>query len=67
MPSPQGFPRILVINLCHIGDAVMATAALRLLRKMSPNAHITLEVNAPCASLMRLPELADKIISKKQY
>ena len=62
MPRLSGSPRILVINLCHIGDAVMGTAAMRLLRKMSPNAHITLKVRAACASLMRSPELADEVV-----
>ena len=59
--------RILVINMANIGDVVMGTAALRLLRKMSPNAHITLKVPASCAGLMRLPELADEVIEEKKY
>jgi ADP-heptose:LPS heptosyltransferase len=65
MSEANDAPRILVINYGHIGDAVMSTAALRLLRKMRPKAHITLHVPASCADLMRLPELADEIIEEK--
>jgi len=67
MPGSNGSPRILVLNLCHIGDVVMGTAALRLLRKLCPNAHITLKVPAMSAGLMRLPELADEVIEEKEY
>jgi len=67
MSGSNGFPRILVLNICHVGDVVMGTAALRLLRKLCPSAHITLKVPALSAGLMRLPELADEVIEEKKY
>jgi ADP-heptose:LPS heptosyltransferase len=67
MAASDNSPRILVVVIANIGDVVMITAALRMLRKMSPDAHITLTVPASCADLLRLPELADKVIAEKNY
>jgi ADP-heptose:LPS heptosyltransferase len=65
MSEAKGSPRILVINNMQMGDCVMSTAALRLLRKMCPKAHITFQVPAVSASLMRSPELADEVLEEK--
>jgi ADP-heptose:LPS heptosyltransferase len=68
MPGYNAPSRILVLMTSHsdgIGDLVMSTAALRLLRKMCPGAHITFTVPAYCAGLVRSPELADEVIAEK--
>jgi heptosyltransferase-2 len=66
MPGFGDAPRILVINRASLGDVVMSTAALRLMRSTWPRAHITIEVPAAFAGLMRTPELADAVIANKK-
>jgi len=41
LPEPAGFRRILVINVCRIGDTLLATPALRALARAWPGARIT--------------------------
>ena len=59
--------RILVIVRAGIGDIVMATPALRLLRKTCPGTHITIVVPAESAPLIPVPGLADEVIAHKGH
>lgn len=55
---------ILVINKRHMGDVIMSSAALQLIRTACPHARITLLVPALCVPLMRHPALADEVLAE---
>ncbi len=54
--------RVLVLEPWHIGDVVIATAALRAIRESFPGAHITLLGKAHAEELVRHSGLADEVI-----
>jgi heptosyltransferase-2 len=58
--------KVLVLKTDEIGDFVLATAFLRELRLMLPNARITLLVNPTVYNLAELCPYADEIIIYKQ-
>ncbi|HEY8164927.1 MAG TPA: glycosyltransferase family 9 protein, partial [Gemmatimonadaceae bacterium] len=57
-----GVKKILVVELWHIGDVVLATAALRLLRRAYPNARITLLAKPYAAELLAKGDLIDELV-----
>jgi heptosyltransferase-2 len=63
------YQKILVINLLHIGDLLLATPALRALRAEYPQAHITLLADAKIDALVKYNQHIDELISvdKKGY
>jgi heptosyltransferase-2 len=63
------YKKILVINMLHIGDLLLATPALRTLRANFPNAHIALLADAKIDGLVRYNKNIDELISvdKKGY
>jgi heptosyltransferase II len=63
------YRKILVINLLHIGDLLLATPALRTLRTNFPGAHITLLADAKIDDLVKFNQNIDELISvdKKGY
>lgn len=65
----EGYQKILVINLLHIGDLLLATPALRTLRTNFPDAHITLLADAKIDDLVKYNQNIDELISvdKKGY
>jgi len=63
------YKNILVINLLHIGDLLMATPLLRTLRFNYPDARITLLADAKIDGMVRFNQHIDELISvdKKGY
>lgn len=63
------YKTILVINMLHIGDLLLATPALRTLRANFPDAHIALLADAKIDALVRYNQNIDELISvdKKGY
>lgn len=61
--------KILVINMLHIGDLLLATPVLRTLRENYPDAHIALLADAKIDGLVRYNKNIDDLISvdKKGY
>lgn len=53
---------ILVVNKRHMGDVIMSSAALKLIRAACPHARITLLVPPLCVPLLRHPALADEVL-----
>lgn len=62
-PERADVRRILVIELWHIGDVVIATAALQSLRKMYPDASITLLAKEHALQLLEGSDLVDDIVA----
>lgn len=60
--SPDRIERILVLEPWLIGDVVIATAALKALRGMFPDAHITLLAKDHARELLEHSPLVDEII-----
>ncbi|MDR2077311.1 MAG: glycosyltransferase family 9 protein, partial [Desulfovibrio sp.] len=56
------FRRILVVVNAPVGDVLMSTPAVRLLRKRYPEARITLFVPAVCAGLLQEKNFVDRVI-----
>jgi ADP-heptose:LPS heptosyltransferase len=54
--------KILVVELWHIGDVVLATAALGALRRAFPQARITLLAKPHAAELLAKSDLIDEIV-----
>jgi heptosyltransferase-2 len=65
----DSYKKILVINMLHIGDLLLATPALRTLRTNFPNSHITLIADAKIDDLVKYNQNIDELISvdKKGY
>lgn len=63
------YQNILVINMLHIGDLLLATPVLRTLRANYPSAHIALMADAKIDDLVRYNQHIDELISvdKKGY
>lgn len=63
------YKKILVINMLHIGDLLLATPALRTLRTNFPDAHIVLLADAKIDGLVKFNRNIDELISvdKKGY
>ena len=63
------YKNILVINMLHIGDLLLATPVLRTLRCNYPEAHIALLADAKIDGLVRYNRHIDELISvdKKGY
>lgn len=63
------YKKILVINMLHIGDLLLATPVLRTLRANFPAAHIALLADAKIDGLVRYNKHIDELISvdKKGY
>ena len=61
-PKSGDIRRILVLEPWHIGDVVIATAALRALRSLFPEAHITLLGKTHAEELVRHSDLVDEVI-----
>ncbi len=59
----DGIWKILVVELWHIGDVVIATTALQALRARYPDAWITLLAKSHAEELLRGSELVDEIIT----
>ncbi len=55
--------KILVINLMHIGDLLLVTPVLRVLRNNYEDAHIALLADAKLADLVRLNPCIDELIA----
>lgn len=61
------FDKILVINLMHIGDLLLTTPVLRVLRINFPDSHITLLADKKLADLVKLnPNLDDCLFIDKK-
>ena len=60
---PHALRRILVINRAPIGDVIMSSPALSLVRSMYPDAHITLLVPPACKELMAGSSVVDEVIT----
>ena len=60
--SPEKIERILVVEPWLLGDVVIATAALKALRGLFPNAHITLLGKQHASDLLQNSTLADEVI-----
>jgi heptosyltransferase-3 len=58
-------PRILVLQFHRIGDLVLTTPALQLLRETWPKAHLTLVLNESCESLGPALTGIDQILVSK--
>ena len=59
--------RILIIQMRQIGDVVVATPAVRLLRRKFPKAHIAFLVEEHCAPIVRLnPHLDEVLVYTKE-
>jgi len=56
------FQRILVVELWHIGDVVLSTTALRVLRRAFPSAKLTLLAKPYAAELLANSDLVDEIV-----
>ncbi|MBP2654176.1 MAG: rfaF 3 [Firmicutes bacterium] len=63
------YKKILVINMLHIGDLLLATPVLTTLRANYPEAHIALLADAKIDSLVKFNKNIDELISvdKKGY
>lgn len=63
------YAKILVINMLHIGDLLLATPALSTLRANYPQAHIALMADAKLADLVKYNRHIDELIAvdKKGY
>jgi hypothetical protein len=59
----QHVERILVLELWHMGDVVIATSALRCLRRMYPNAEITLLAKEHARELLQESKVVDDIVT----
>ena len=60
--DPEQIRSILVLEPWHIGDVVIATAALRALRSHFPESRITILGNADAEELLRHSRLVDEVI-----
>ena len=60
---PRDVRKILVLELWHIGDVVLATAALQELRKIYPKARITLLAKPHAVELLEGSGLVDEVIA----
>src|SRR5512143_1400446 len=55
--------KILVLELWHMGDVVLATSVLQSLRSMYPRARITLLAKEHARDLLEASGLADEIVT----
>lgn len=62
-PATGEVKSILVLELWHIGDVVLATAALQRLREMYPSARLTLLAKPHAVELLQGSGLTDEIIT----
>ena len=56
------YKKILVINLMHLGDLMLVTPVLRVLRKNFPSAHLALLADKKLADLVQLNKNLDECI-----
>ena len=56
--------KILVINRHHIGDVIMASAAMKSLRAACPDAQIDLVVPPVCAPIVSYPGIVDHVFAR---
>lgn len=61
-PAPSQAARIVLILPCCIGDVVLATAALKALRRVYPNAHITWAVGGWSRRAVEHHDLLDAVL-----
>lgn len=61
----QPIKKILVINRRHIGDVVMASAAMQSLRAACPDAQIDLVVPPACVPIVSYPGVVDHVFSRR--
>jgi ADP-heptose:LPS heptosyltransferase len=54
--------RILVVKLRRIGDLVLATPTLRILKQLYPHARVTLVTTWPAAQLFQRSEMVDRVV-----
>ena len=69
-PTPVALPddaRILIVRLASLGDLLLATPALRALRRRYPSARIDLLTTASSAHLMQDSSLLDTVIPLEKY
>ena len=59
---PNG-PAFLLFKLRHIGDVLLTTPAIRLLRQSFPNAHITMVVNKGTEDVLRHNPHLDRVLT----
>jgi len=59
----QPVRKILVLELWHMGDVVLATPALQALRTMYPDARITLLAKSHACELLASSDLVDEIVT----
>jgi len=59
----EGIWKILVVELWHIGDVIIATTALQALRARYPDAWITLRAKPHAEEILRGSDLVDEIIT----
>jgi hypothetical protein len=60
--KPPSAPRLLVLKLDHRGDFAVSVPALSMLRKLLPEAHITLVISSWNEDFARQRQLADEIL-----
>lgn len=62
-PSPPLAPRLLILQLKRIGDAILTAPALGALRASLPDAHLTLMLAGPAAQLGRGFGMVDEVLT----
>ena len=62
LSSPSDFKKILVIRRGKIGDTIMASGALKLLRSIYPSAYIAVLTSPLCRPLIDDPDIVDLVI-----
>jgi ADP-heptose:LPS heptosyltransferase len=65
--SPGPHPRVLVIKLATLGDLLLATPALRALRRRYPDAEIDVLTTQASAALLGESPLVDRIYTVDKY
>jgi heptosyltransferase-1 len=61
-PKPGASPRILIIRLSAIGDVVMASALIPVLRRAHPQAYLAWLVEPPAQDLLKHNRALDEVI-----
>ena len=63
IPSPENVKKVLVVRMDHIGDLVLSLPSLATIRKLYPNAEVTLLVGKWTEELARLIDVVDKVLA----
>jgi len=61
-PAPTAIKKILIIKLDHLGDLLLSTPSLKLLRRAYPDAHISMVVGPWGEKLMKDCPFLDRVI-----